>query len=223
MTKRGLIIILLILNSVSFAAILLEKPQGAEKALPGFPGVATLQLLSEQDASKGLNDARQSMLPVASENGLQCFSLGPFSSQGDVRRVMYELDEEIKQASQRNAREQQYRGYWVYLKAFESRGRALEVARDLSNQGIRDYYVVTAGDRENMVSLGLFADRENARRRQSQLQSLGYDAQLEGRRDEVQVYYLDYMPVEDADSQWQQAVKDIPGIRRRSIDCPAQG
>ena len=71
------------------------------------------------------------------------------------------------------------RGYWVFLPAQGSRDKALSIARELSAKGLRDYYVVTAGERENTISLGLFRDLSNAEQRHEQVRQAGFAPQLQ--------------------------------------------
>ena len=51
----------------------------------------------------------------------------------------------------------------------------LATARSLAAQGVRDYYVVTAGPGENTVSLGLFREQRNAEARLAEVRALGIE------------------------------------------------
>src|SRR5690606_24087814 len=81
-----------------------------------------------------------------------CRSIGPFATQSDMRSAMKAIGPLARRVQYRNARSTQSRGYWVYLPAVNSREEALGVARTLSSKGVRDYYVVTAGEQQNTVS-----------------------------------------------------------------------
>ena len=83
------------------------------------------------------------------------------------------------------------RGYRVFLPSPGSREAALGLARQLSARGLSDYYVVTAGEAQNSVSLGLYRDENNARARLDQVRAQGFDAQLEPRNDELPKYWID--------------------------------
>ena len=88
----------------------------------------------------------------------------------------------------------QLRGYRVYLPASGSREAALAAARQLAARGVRDYYVVTAGDQENTVSLGLFRDLANAEKRRDELSAQGFAAVLEPRTEDAAQWWIESPP-----------------------------
>jgi len=57
---------------------------------------------------------------------------------------------------------------------------------------VRDYYVVTAGEQQNTVSLGLFRDQGNAERRRAEIAALGLKPQIDTRTEELPQYWLDF-------------------------------
>jgi hypothetical protein len=84
------------------------------------------------------------------------------------------------------------RGWWVYLPA-SNRSEALQLTRQLAEAEVEDYYVVAGGDMENSVSVGLYQSIDNARNRQARIRSLGFDAQMEVRREQHSAV-LDRLP-----------------------------
>lgn len=148
-----------------------------------------------------------------------CYALGPFQTQADVRRVANAMATSVAQSRQRQRMQTLDRGFWVFLPAVATREDALNLARELSAAGLKDYYVVTAGDRENTVSLGLFKEEENAVRRQAALQALGFDAQITRRREEALVYYFDYRREEGVVAPWERVVASNSGVTHRPIPC----
>ena len=110
------------------------------------------------------------------------------------------------------------RGYWVYLPAFESRDAALKSARQLNAANVRDYYVVTAGDHENTVSLGLFRDRDNAARRQAQIAALGFPARLEERTEVERAYWIEFEQ-KDATAPDYSALPDSMQLSLKPRNC----
>ena len=84
------------------------------------------------------------------------------------------------------------------------------------SRGLRDYYVVTAGDQQNTVSLGLFRDLENAQRRQADVAELGYVATIEARTEPVPQWWVDIAAPEGFD--W---TRVLPGstAQARSVPC----
>lgn len=167
---------------------------------PGFsstdPNVPGLVLLGERDAaamSAAATIAGAAGLPVDPAAPVaQCASLGPFETQSDLRRGLELLTPQVVRIQFQERSQESTRGYWVYLPAYGDRDSALKAARQLNSAGVRDYYVVTAGDHENTVSLGLFRDRENALRRQGQIAALGFPARLEERTEVERQFWIEF-------------------------------
>ena len=193
MSQRGFFVIILLLN-VALAAWVAFKPKVPDyQLLPQVEaGTPKLVLLSELEEQMGVSQTPAVILEQENIEALLCFTIGPFPSKADVRHLIKEHASDIFNVKQRETMTTQDLGYWVYLPAVEQREKALKQARDLSELGVRDYYVVTAGDRENTVSLGLFKQKENAVRRREYIASLGFDAKLTIRKQELAVYFLDY-------------------------------
>jgi len=183
------------------------------------PGVDLLMLLSEKEGvpQQKVVDSPQPGLTL--DQGLNCYSVGPFSSRADLRRVTTWVENDVRAMQPREDKRMVDLGYWVYLPALASRTAALEIARRLSGQGVQDYYVVTSGERENTISLGLFTDRMNAMVRRAEIASFGYDAQISPRRDEVPAYWLDYAILPGADEAWTRLEGEFPGVSRQSRPC----
>jgi hypothetical protein len=193
MFVRALFILLLALN-IGSACWLLFAQQPVLNAPPATdPGVPKLVLLSERDGGIA-DDAELASAPENSADRAndECRSIGPFPTQADARAAMNALTPLSKRIRTRETQSTQTRGYWVYLPAMASREEALGVARTLSAKGVRDYYVVTAGDAQNTVSLGLFRDQGNADRRRAEITALGLKPQVNTRTEELPVYWLDF-------------------------------
>jgi len=191
------VFLLLFAMNLAAAGWLYWRPQSPG---PGFTatdaGVPTLTLLHERDAAAMLAAASTAdaatepvdpAAPVA-----QCASLGPFETQSDLRRGLELLTPQVTRIQFQERAQESTRGYWVYLPAYADRDSALKAARQLNAAGVRDYYVVTAGDHENTVSLGLFRDRENALRRQGQIAALGFPARLEERTEVERKFWIEF-------------------------------
>ncbi len=152
--------------------------------------IPSLRLLSELERENpvstglGLQADAHGIVPV-------CFRIGPFSTQAVVSQLQETLQDFMIKARLRRETASQEAGYWVFLPAAASRAQALKTARRLSDAGIKDYYVVTAGARENTVSLGLYRDKENAMSRLERLRQRGFDAQWEARLEQWPEYWLD--------------------------------
>lgn len=185
------------------------------------PGVPTLVLLSERDGSTtAAHASAQSSVGAMQVSGTDiCRSVGPFQTQSDMRATLNALTPLVKRIQYRDERATQSRGFWVFLAAMKSREEALGVARRLSEKGIRDYYVVTAGEQLNTISLGLFREQANAERRKTDIAAMGFSPQLIQRTEELPVYWIDYASEPDNAINWRSRVANASGLEERTIDC----
>lgn len=213
MLARILFVFLLAMNLAAGAWWYLRPTPPVEPFRAALPGVTPLLLLQERNAEDMAAAARASADVEAGADARAsaiCAVLGPFETQSDLSRAMALLTPQVERIQFREATQDITRGYWVYLPAYESRDAALRSARQLNAAGVRDYYVVTAGDRENTVSLGLFRDRDNASRRQSQIAALGFPARMEERTEVQRQYWIEFEQRGEEEPDW----SELPGSER---------
>ena len=86
---------------------------------------------------------------------------------------------------------QAVRRYRVYLPAAASRKEAVGTAQELRRQGVRNVMAIEEGPLANTVSLGLFRQESNMRRRVAELEELGYDAVSEADMTTVTEYAIE--------------------------------
>ena len=214
-----LFLILLALN-VAVTTWWLTRPAPPERSFSMTdPGIPPLQLLSERDDAAMAEAAQAAATPVAARPGSeQCYSTGPIGSDSDLRGNVEQLNRHVARLQVRESSARVVRGYSVYLPAYDSRDEALRGARQLSAAGLRDYYVVTAGDQENTISLGLFRQETNARRRLQQVQALGFEARLSERAETEKQYWIDFNPLREAGEAWR-SVPIITRVGARPVPC----
>ncbi len=218
MFPRFLFLLLLALN-VGAACWIAFAPSAASEPEPIVPGgVERLVLLSERDEAGRSPAAHAGAHATANSADDVCVSIGPFATQSDMRSAMKSLGPLTRRVQFRNARSTQSRGYWVFLPAVKSREEALGVARSLSAKGVRDYYVVTAGEQQNTVSLGLFREQANAERRRTEITALGFAPQLIQRTEELPVYWIDYATAREQPLDWRAKVA-AADLREQAIEC----
>ena len=226
MLARALIAVLLTMNAGVALWLWLRPPvtvEAAPVAAAQASDIPSLVLLSEEDVrEEPAPDTIQPEPdgppePTPGLDQLWCLEVGPFLTQADLRRAMTSFTPSAERLQFRETRALASRGYWVYLPAQESRDLALATARELSGKGLRDYYVVTAGERENTISLGLFREVKNAEQRHAQVRALGFDAQLQPRTDEIPHYWIDL--VVEAGFDWQSRVSSYPGVSAKPVGC----
>lgn len=193
MFLRALVFLLLALNLGAAVWQLSARRGEPAPARTALAAVAPLELLSEREGPPAAG-AELALAPSGPGSRLDeaCGSLGPFDNQADTRSVLNALAPAVTRIRIREEQTRRTRGYWVHLPAAASREAALASARRLAELGVRDYYVVTAGEAQNTVSLGLFREKANAERRQAEIVALGLAPQTNERSEELPVYWLDF-------------------------------
>ena len=220
MFPRVLFLLLLALNIGGAFWIALAPQAAAPIRAASDPGVPALVLLSERDApASPLQGAPSDDAGTAFSGSDACRSIGPFQTQSDMRATLNSLTPLVKRIQYRDERATQSRGFWVFLAAMKTREDALGVARQLSAKGVRDYYVVTAGEQLNTISLGLFREQANAERRKAEIAAMGFDPQLIQRTEELPVYWIDYARGADNGFDWRGHVASAGGLEEHTIDC----
>ncbi|MCF6225911.1 MAG: SPOR domain-containing protein [Xanthomonadales bacterium] len=216
MLSRFLLIILIVINILVVAWFMAQPPATEnidtpqantqpENLLTDGQSVIDLQLLSETDPN--------------TEFGSICATIGPLESAAMVRRLRDRLSAYASRIRERQTEARVERGFWVYLPIADSRNAAIEYTNQLGSMGINDYFVVTSGEMQNAVSLGLYNNLPNAEMRQKQLQALGFNPQLGARREYETRYWLDYQLLDDVESPWKSISHSTADARRFQIQC----
>ncbi len=219
MFPRVLFLLLLALNIGGACWIAFAPHPVAVSRAASDPGVPRLVLLSERDAGVGAAGGQAPATHGMASGTDVCASIGPFQTQSDMRATLNALTPQVKRIQYRDARATQSRGFWVFLAALKSREEALGVARALSAKGVRDYYVVTAGDQLNTISLGLFRERANAERRRAEITAMGFNPQMIQRTEELPVYWIDFAREGERTVDWRARVSNPGDLREQAIDC----
>ena len=217
-----LLFLLLIAFNIGVAAWLMFGRTPAAPAAPATdPGVPELKLLSERPGTPAAANAESQAAaePPAASATDRCQSIGPFPTQADMRAAMSTLTTHVPRIQYRQEQAHQSRGFWVYLPALPSRDAALATARTLSARNVHDYYVVTAGDQQNTISLGLFHDRGNAERRRADIDALGFKAQVSEQVETLPVYWVDFVLPPDAGFDWRTWLPGRQDLQAKTIDC----
>lgn len=215
MFLRLLFLLLLALNLGAGAWLLFGRVP--PRALPpaSDQGVTELRLLSEQPVKAA---ARMPPAP-APEVAETCNTLGAFTTTADMRSAMQALSPHVSRIQYREEQVSHSHGFWVFLPATTGREAALDEARKLAAKGINDYYVVTAGDTQNTISLGLFDSESNAKNRVTKLQQMGFPAEVKQRVDTEPAYWVDYAVKTGTPFDWQMWLPGRNDLQAKPVDC----
>jgi len=211
---RILVVLLLSMN-LGVAAWWAWHPTPARAHAPATDaGTAALVMLSESEAPPPVRDSEAET--GAASDYPQCLSLGPFNTPADLRKAMSLLTPRVGRIQFREIAAVAVRGYRVYLPAAGTRAQALATARELSAHGVNDYYVVTAGDQQDTISLGMFQNLENARARHDSIAALGYAPTIEARTEQLPQWWVDVAA--PAQMKWQEVISG-DGLQALPIPC----
>jgi hypothetical protein len=244
MFLRLLFVLLMALNIAVGAWLLLGQPY-AHNGNAVDPGVRELRLLSEMPEPAATVAAPGSAASIAAATPASapaaaavdapapsnaaapkpaqpvpqiCLALGPFATPQDLRNARQALGAQVTRMRSRQEQTIQPNGFWVYLPATASHAQALELARQLGARNIKDYFVVSGGDQPNTVSLGLFKDPANARKRRDEVVAAGFPARLNERSETVPEYWLDLVASNSPRFEWRSRVR-ASGVNSHSTSC----
>lgn len=227
MFLRLLFVLLVTLNIVAGAWLVLGRPY-THVAPATDPGVPELHLLSEVPAVAATAStaappptpppvAAPAAQPATPAAPLRCLALGPFATPHDLQQARTALAPYTRRTRSRQEQISQSRSWWVYLPASSNREQAIAMTRQLADRGIHDYFVVSGGDQPNTVSLGLFHDQDNAKRRRTEVATAGFPARIAERTETVPQYWLDLV-TNRSDLDWRSRVR-TGGVGSHSTSC----
>jgi len=228
MFLRLMFVLLVALNIAVGAWLLLGQPypRGGMSADPGVPELRLLSELPEPapvaapppavDATVAVAAAATAPVVAPPAAPPSCVALGPFATPQDLRRAREALSGQATRMRSRQEQVTQSHGWWVYLPAMASRAKALEVARQLGDRHVGDYFVVSSGEQANTISLGLFRDQANARKRHADVVAAGFPAKLTERSETVPQYWLDLVLPGRPGNDWR---RRVPGVGSHSASC----
>lgn len=189
-------------NDLSVAPSVASGARTAAEPTPDLPG---LRLVSEMSR--------------ADEGAARCHTLGPFTRPAELRRAHERLAVYTQRQRQRQTQAVEDQGWWVHLPASASRAEALSAARRLTQAGVSDHSVITSGEHENTVSLGLFDVQANARSHRARIRGLGFDVLIGKQFVDTTHYWLDYEPLPGMPIPWARILNAVPTASRTEIPC----
>ncbi|GMQ92018.1 MAG: hypothetical protein BMS9Abin11_1335 [Gammaproteobacteria bacterium] len=108
----------------------------------------------------------------------RCFRIGPFMSGRNVTRATKRLSRQ-KIRARKTRKKSRILTFRVYLPQQSSRSAALRLQSRLRSRGFRDTSIISGRGLRNAVSVGVFVNQRNARRRIRKLKKQGFRAKQE--------------------------------------------
>jgi hypothetical protein len=188
------------------------------------PGVKQLTLLSEMDDNNTIWEEDGEKVDSVDEAKPEifnqvCYTVGVFNAKSEIQPVLDALKDSVIKIRTRKVISTQEAGYWVYIPALKTRDEALSIGRKLSENAIEDYYVVTVGENENTISLGLYRDSLNADARLQELQSKGFNAEKQIKVEQWPEFWLDYAIASDQVESLVDVNQINPDVNTNQVEC----
>lgn len=227
MNLRALIVLLAVLN-LGVAAWWLFRPDAAPAAAETAPsGIARLQLLSERPTKPSASAAEatppvpedtsasaQTEPPVVPE---RCYRIGPFADADALATAQAALRRGVLRLRSRETREDDDRGWRVFLPAAADRAAADAAADKLKTAGFTDLLVVGDGSEANSIALGRFSNEARAQQHADALRAAGFEAKAAPVGEARTVRWIDLAATDGFDIA--AARRTSGGTQSRSIDC----
>ncbi|MCG5525615.1 SPOR domain-containing protein [Ectothiorhodospira haloalkaliphila] len=212
---RALFALLVLLNLGYLGFVLWRDAPPSPSALTSpvsieRPGVPLLQRLGEEQPPPPGSQVQSGTWG--------CFSLGPFDDDLAARQALLAWEAAGAQGLIRTAEASRPASYWVILPP-ENGLQGAEAARErLNDEGVGDHYIITEGEHEHGLSLGLFSSPERAQRRQEQIRALGLAPTVITRYRDRTVHWVDLEMHRALDADERPTVE--PGLQWRARACP---
>lgn len=218
---RYLFITLLMANIAFFVWSQRMTPQTKSDFKVVDQGMTKLQLISEIEPQKNTNNPPTTLNNSNLNGDIQqlCYSAGPFDVEANVHAAQETLNQVVLKTNIRKITTTQEAGYWVYLPALASRTEALKKGRELAAAFVKDYYVVTSGDNENSISLGLYREPYNADNRIAELSTKGFKVNKEIRIEQWPEFWLDFSISETQTDKLPNLKDTYPDISQNEVIC----
>ena len=208
---------LLLVVNIGFAAFqwLLPYEQLFEKP-PGIPAAEKLQLLSDSNA-KPISESEiiaeveaetsaieQAVAQIEAEVEAEqarlvnedntdkrvCYTIGPIKDKSRAVEISGRYSSKQVETSLKSSLEKEYQGVMVFIGGHKNRDEAVATANALTEQGIKDHIIVSAPDRPNILSLGVFGLKRNADRLKARVEAMKFPVETEARYRERTIYWL---------------------------------
>jgi hypothetical protein len=120
-----------------------------------------------------------------------CFTFGPVPEELLITGLEDWFKSRQFMTKTRFTDEQGRQLFWIYLAPDSSRTDAMETIEDLQQKGISDYRIITGGNLDNAISLGLFSSQASVNNRLRELKQKGYTPVVVPYTEDKRIYWLD--------------------------------
>jgi len=198
-----------------------ETMRPVERSLPLLPpGVSLLVTLEERAARQSQSGIREiedltASQPPGAVLPLHCQALGPFLTELELKPFEKHLDRLGVTAKPQIRYQREQVGYTVLMPPVEYE-EALQVKRRLEKENIATSMIGV----DNVLSLGVFRDKQLAGKTLARAQSLGLDPHLEPGYARRSTYWLVFQRADKQDDGLAGLTRKSSGLRVEAMACP---
>lgn len=219
---RWVFLLMLVLNAFYYVWHQQQAPLKSREVVPLGAQQASksnIHLLSESD-----RQLRRASVPAASASASAeavCLFLGSFEQEAAAAVVAQRLTSLDIRSQVQSVDAAAGVDYWVYLAPMASRPASLRQLKELQARKI-DSYLITQGDLENGISLGIFPRLDSAESAMQRLRDAGYDPALRELSRAHRSYWVRIAPESRRltdDSLLRRLAEDFNGLRHQLMPC----
>ena len=174
------------------------------------------------DGTASKRPAAQAKSPVvAAAKDRTCVRAGRFKDRAAAEEAAAWLrSRDAEAVAVRHEERQLVTSYRVFLPALPSVAAAKSKLREIRGRGIRDAAIFGKGARANEISLGVYRNEDNARRRVARFKKLGYTVKSEPNVKTLSVYVLEAGVGGDRSAFEEAWTAKFPGHVIGDVECP---
>lgn len=218
MILRALIVLLVVINLGVAAWWGTRAPPAPPSPVETPAGVPRLQLWRESPRPAMPRVAAVTPAPAMTP-ATQCFSFGPYPTPAALRRAHERVLPQVQLARVREVATGEASGWRVFMPPLSTRAEAQMLAERMTSAGIEDLLIMSEGSDANGIALGRYRSEDTARRRQADLQTAGFTAQVAPLGDVATRGWIDVAAGHAFDHA--RVAQDIAAAQIRALDCAA--
>jgi hypothetical protein len=226
---RWIVIILLMCNGIYFLWQFYLVPSEAGHQVSASQQLElgeSLQLISEVPADDSRVKDEKPLENQSHEDSLPpepavCLMIGPFKEEVTGKQVVTRLAALDIHPTMEALSTPGKPSYWVHIAPQPSRKVAIKLLRELQSKNI-DSFLITKGELENGISLGIFTKLGSAEQVSSKRSGQGYDVKIftmANSRTELWAVFDDQQTSKFSDALWDIISEGNSGLQRRKNYC----
>ncbi|GAC1034621.1 SPOR domain-containing protein [Pseudomonas sp. No.21] len=182
-------------------------------------GQQDIRLLSESKDAKPRHEEPPVQQAMAEQNA--CLYLGSFEQEAQAREVEQRLVALDIQGQVQEVDAAAGVDYWVYLAPLASRQASLRQLKELQARKI-DSYIISQGDLQNGISLGIFPRMDSAESVMARLKDAGYEPSMRELARSHRDFWVRIAPESRRladDALLGELARDFAGLQHKIMPC----